>query len=210
LIRQESGCVPNPLRSARDEFQPLDRPDLLLELSPPRRKLLLLGDLTAVRPFLADILFLPERTNQVARTDGVAVCLRMRPDQCLVLLESEMQAARVRERLRRSAEAAYVLDAGSRFVGFTLSRAASMELLNSGCSLDLRLRSLPVDRCAGTRIEQVPVWILRQRRESFELWVERPLASYLWRWLVRAAESVDHIGAARVTDPKLKMSGSAP
>jgi sarcosine oxidase subunit gamma len=147
--------------------------------------------MTAARGIFADALPVPERTNQVTRVKGIAVCLGLRPDQCLVLFESSTEVARLRELLRHSSQApVYVLDASARFIGFTMAGSAAAALLNSGCSLDLRLRSMPVDTCAGTRIEQVPVWIVRQQPEVFEVWVERPLAPYLWQWLLRAAEAV--------------------
>jgi heterotetrameric sarcosine oxidase gamma subunit len=180
--------APSMSQEGSDRFE---RPGLLLEPSPPRRKLLLLGDVTAARGMLAEVISLPKRTNQVTRTKGVGVCLRLRPDQCLMLLAGETEAARVREQLRHSAQAElYVLDASARFVGFSMAGVAAAALLNSGCSLDLRLRSMPVDTCAGTRIEQVPVWIAREQPEAFEVWVERPLTPYLWQWLLRAAEAV--------------------
>ena len=170
---------------------PIERPELLLEPSPPRRKLLLLGDMTAAREMLAEVISLPERTNLVTRTEGVGVCLRLRPDQCLVLLAGDPEVTRVHERLRPCAHGAvYLLDASARFVGFNVAGAGAAAVLNSGCSLDLRLRSMSVETCAGTRIEQVPVWIVRQRPEAFEVWVERPLAPYLWQWLLRATEAV--------------------
>jgi len=168
----------------------VEHPRLRLEPSPPRRKLLLLGDMTAASTMLAEVIPLPERTNQVTRMKGVGMCLRLRPDQCLVLLAEDTEVVPLRERLLRSAQAVYLLDASARFVGFSVAGAAASALLNSGCTLDLRLRSMPVDTCVGTRIEQVPVSIVRQDPEAFEVWVERPLAPYLWQWLLRAAETV--------------------
>ena len=168
-----------------------ERPDLLLEPSLSCSKLLLLGDMVAARRILAPVLALPERTNQIARTHAVAVCLGLRPDQCLLLLESDEGIERVREGLLRGAlDAVHALDAGARFVGFALVGKRAAALLNSGCGLDLRLKSMPPDTCAGSRIEQVPVWILRHALETFEVLVERPLAAYLWQWLNRAAETL--------------------
>lgn len=171
-------------------FEP-DEPRLAYQQQQPRAKLLLLGTAPALTRALGDVIAIPPRANIMARTSGIGHCLAFRRGQYLLLLESPHAAQRIRDQLRSSdSREGYCLDAGARFVEFAISGPQASAILSAGCSLDLRPLAFPLDTCAGTRIEQIPVVILRTTLESFELLVERPLARCLWLWMRRAAESV--------------------
>lgn len=167
----------------------LVRPGLVLEQDAPREKLLLLGDAAALLKALPDGVGIPLHPNTVVWNPGLGVCLWLRPNQRLLLL-APGGTAPTAERVRRmSAPDACVLDAGARYVEFALGGPGAAAVLNAGCSLDLRETAFPVDTCAQTRIDQSPVLLFRPSPQRFEIFVERPLAPHLWRWLCRAADN---------------------
>ncbi len=155
-----------------------------VEKCEPRGKLLLLGASSALQRALSEDLGIPLQPNTVARTAGVGICLGISPTQRLLLLANETKARGAAARIRAlSAPDAWVLDAGARYVEFAVSGPHAAAVLNAGCSLDLREAAFPVDTCAQTRFDQVPVLLFRSSAQRFEIFVERPLAHHLWLWL---------------------------
>ena len=158
-----------------------------VEQGPPRAKLLLLGEAAAVTKALPAGVSIPLTPNTAVRTDGVGECLWLRPDQRLLLFSADaapQTAARIRT---ATAPDAWVLDAGAHYVEFAAAGSDAAAVLNAACSLDLREAAFPVDACAQTRFDQIPVLIFRSSPERFEVFAERPLADHLWLWMCRAA-----------------------
>jgi sarcosine oxidase subunit gamma len=167
-------------------------PRVVVERGRPRAKLLLLGDAAAVMKALpaGAGVSIPVNPNTAVRTEGVGVCLWLRPDQRLLLLSADAMPqthARIRA---ATAPDAWVLDAGAHYVEFAAAGSDAAAVLNAGCSLDLRAAAFPVDTCAQTRFDQIPVLIFRSSPERFDLLAERPLADHLWLWMCRAANDM--------------------
>lgn len=69
-----------------------------------------------------------------------------------------------------------------------LSGPGARDILASGCALDLHPRSFGPGRCARARLAEVAALIHQTTDEpAFDIHVDRPLAGYLWDWLVDAA-----------------------
>jgi sarcosine oxidase, subunit gamma len=157
-----------------------------LEQCPPRGKLLLLGNAPAVVKALPEDVGIPLHPNGAVRTRGLGICLWLSPTQRLLLLETQGETPLAAARIRAmSSPDAWVFDAGARYVEFAVAGPGAAAVLNAGCSLDLREAAFPVDMCAQTRFEQVPVLLFRPSPERFEVLVERPLAHHLWLWMCR-------------------------
>jgi sarcosine oxidase, subunit gamma len=171
-------------------------PNVVVEPGEPRAKLLLLGDASAVLKALPVGVGIPLHPNTAVRTEGVGVCLWLRPQQRLLLLSASDDAAgggtaAAAAQIRRTqAPDAWALDAGARYVEFEISGPDAGAVLNTGCSLDLRPPAFRVDTCAQTRFDQIPVLLFRPSPERFEIFAERPLAAHLWRSLSRAAADI--------------------
>jgi sarcosine oxidase subunit gamma len=168
----------------------LARASVVLARGRPRAKLLLLGNAAAVTEALPMDVALPLYPNSVVRTEGVGACLWLRPDQRLLLLAADaapLDVARIRT---ANASDAWVLDAGARYVEFAVSGRGAVPVLNAACSLDLREAAFPVDSCAQTRFDQIPVVIFRSSPERFDIFAERPLADHLWLWMCRAVNDM--------------------
>jgi len=164
--------------------------NVVLEASAPCPKVLLLGDTAAVLKALPKSVGVPLDPNTVVRTAGLGACLWLRPTQRLLLLSGTGDARRTAAQIRAmNAPDAWALDAGARYVEFEVSGRGAGAVLNAGCSLDLRDAAFPVDTCAQSRFDQIPVLLLRSSPERFEILAERPLAPHLWLWLRRAASN---------------------
>jgi sarcosine oxidase subunit gamma len=168
----------------------LARTGIIVERGRPRAKLLLLGDAAAVSRALPAGVAIPLNPNTVVRTQGVGVCLWLRPDQRLLLLSADAAPLNVARIRTTNAPDAWVLDAGGRYVEFAVTGRGAAQVLNAACSLDLREAAFPVDSCAQSRFDQIPVVIFRSSRERFDLFAERPLADHLWLWMCRAVNDM--------------------
>jgi sarcosine oxidase, subunit gamma len=157
-----------------------------LEQCEPRGKLLLLGDAPAVMKAIPEDVGIPLHPNTVIRTRGLGICLWLSPTQRLLLLAAESEARFAAVRIRAiSSPDAWAFDVGARYVEFAAAGSGAVAVLNAGCSLDLREAAFPVDTCAQTRFDRVPVLLFRPSPERFEVFVERPLAHHLWLWMSR-------------------------
>jgi sarcosine oxidase subunit gamma len=168
----------------------LARAGVMVERGRPRAKLLLLGDAAALTEGLPAAVPIPLNPNTVVRTEGVGVCLWLRPDQRLLLLSADAVPEIVARIRTANSPDAWVLDAGAGYVEFAVTGRGAVPVLNAACSLDLREAAFPVDSCAQTRFDQIPVVIFRSSRERFEIFTERPLADHLWLWMCRAVNDM--------------------
>jgi len=155
-----------------------------------REKFLLLGPASALSALPPQIGF-PQAVNTTVRSPDVGVCLCLRPDQRLLILDAEPEAMRFAASLRaiRTSDC-HVLDAGARLVEFAVEGPDCRVLLNAGCSLDLRDAAFPVGTCAQSRCDQIPLLLHRTSRDRFEILVERPLARYFSLWMQRSADNL--------------------
>lgn len=72
-------------------------------------------------------------------------------------------------------------------VAIEVSGGASPDLLSKGCSLDLHGSVFKPGHCAVTRFANIPLMITRTDDNTFEIYVDRAQAHYIWDWLVDAA-----------------------
>lgn len=72
-------------------------------------------------------------------------------------------------------------------VAIEVSGTASPDLLSKGCSLDLHSSAFKPGHCAVTRFANIPMMINRTEANTFEVYIDRAQAHYLWNWLEDAA-----------------------
>lgn len=130
----------------------------------------------------------PVEPNRVAERDGVRI-LWLGPDEWLAIVpegKEEDLARRLIEQLQ--GQHAAVADTSEARAAIGLAGPAAREVMSLGCSLDLHPRAFKAGTCAQTLLARVPV-ILHQLDEapSYDIYVQRSLAEYLWRWLEDAA-----------------------
>jgi sarcosine oxidase subunit gamma len=84
---------------------------------------------------------------------------------------------------------AVVTDLGHSRTVIRITGTSATALLARGIAIDLDDGAFPVDRFAQTAIREVGVLLHRAAGESFDLYVPRSFAAWLWDWLTEAALS---------------------
>lgn len=151
-------------------------------IEPGDTKRLLVGSADAVGAMLG---WMPPTTPNTAAPVAAGLCLWLAPEQWLVIGDATMTS---------SSSDARALDVGARWATFTVRGPDAADLLNAGCSLDLRERAFAPGRCAQSRVEQVPVIVYRRALDDFDVLVERPLAPHFELWLREAARDFQQDG----------------
>ena len=133
-------------------------------------------------------LTLPLAPNTAAAA-GDRAALGLGPDEWLVVAppgDVNEIAAALRQAL--SGRAAAVTEVGEARTVIAVSGPSARDVLAKGCTLDLHPREFGPGRCAQSTVGTVDV-IVHQTDEvpSYELYVQRSFAEYLWLWLEDAA-----------------------
>lgn len=134
---------------------------------------------------------LPEKACHASSTETID-CLWMNPNEWMLwsTLEEEDQILERLAPLMDEFVALVTRNSDSR-VGINVCGEAVTDLLSKGCTLDLHRSAFTVGQCTVTRFAEVPVILHRLTEESFDLYVDRSLAHYLWDWLVDAGSEFD-------------------
>jgi sarcosine oxidase, subunit gamma len=127
----------------------------------------------------------PRTTGETA--EGTVAILCVGPAEWFVLAPS-MKATELRAFREAFGGTSFrATDVSCAFSHMQLEGKQCLALLSEGCSLDLRLDSFPVARCARTRFAGLPLLISRRAPESFQCLVARSYQEYLLAWLADAA-----------------------
>ncbi len=113
-------------------------------------------------------------------------CLWQRPDRVLVLCDLHRQAGLIGQ---LNGSGAVALAAESQYCAYRIAGAAAADLINCGCSLDLRNGSFPINACAGTLIAKVPATLLRAGTDEYLVLVESALAVHFECWIAAVADT---------------------
>jgi sarcosine oxidase subunit gamma len=147
--------------------------------------------------------FLPREPNTV---DGKRerYALWLGPDEWLVV-DAPGAEAKLAADLRKAVEGlhAAVTDVTDGRTVIRLHGAHAADVLAKGCGLDLHPRAFKPARCAQTRLAKANV-ILHKIDEAptFDVYVERSFADYLWRWIEDAGQEYRF---AIVAEPVMAM-----
>lgn len=130
----------------------------------------------------------PLEPNRVALKGGTRI-LWLGPDEWLIALPEEKVSA-VWKKLMEvlHGQHASVTDVSEARTVIGLSGPRARDTLAHGCSLDLHPRVFQPGFCAQTLLARMPV-ILHQKdvAPSYDIYIQRSLAEYLWGWLEDAA-----------------------
>lgn len=131
---------------------------------------------------------LPRKANTVAAADNVRI-LWLGPEEWLIVTppgrESEISPA-----LRGALVKVFasVTDVSSAQTVINIEGPKARDTLAKGCPLDVHPRAFSSGQCAQSRIAKADA-IMHQLDDapSFDLFVRRSFAEYLWSWLTDAA-----------------------
>jgi len=171
------------------------RPAVTLSERPIRGQFTLRGDgedpafLQAVQETVG--VAVPVKPNTVCTSpDGAVHLLWLGPDEWL-LVTSDAFAAAFSERLRTALSGlhAALVDVSDGRTVIVLAGDKARDVLAKGCPLDLHPRVFGPGHCAQSHLAKAHV-ILHQLDETptFDIYVHRSFAGYLWTWLEDAAD----------------------
>ena len=84
-----------------------------------------------------------------------------------------------------------ITDISNRNIGFILRGSEVQKYINSGCPLDLDLKSFPVGESSRTVFESVSILLFRESETSFRVECWRSFSSYLTNFFERIAKTND-------------------
>ena len=125
---------------------------------------------------------------QTTSIRGEYALLWMTPKEWLLELPaaatSAVQGALV---TRLALSLAAVTDITDALACFDIDGDRAMDVLMSGCSLDLRPHAFAAGRVARTAVADVPAIILKAgTSDPFRCWVDRSFAEHFWSWLAHS------------------------
>ena len=133
-------------------------------------------------------LLLPTEPNTSA-TKGRVTALWLGPDEWLLTCPVDDTAFFINS-LREALNGTHcaITEAGDGRVAFSLQGPSARDVLAKGCPLDLHPRSFTPGSCAQSLLAKAPVLIHLVEDDpaagpSFEVYVARSFAQYLWAWL---------------------------
>jgi sarcosine oxidase subunit gamma len=129
---------------------------------------------------------LPEEACRASSAAGRAA-LWLGPDERL-LLAPESEELRVRARLSAALQgvAHSLVDVGHRQVAIEVAGPRAVEILASGCPLDLDPGVFPVGMCTRTLLGKSEVVLWRRSVGEYHLEVGRSYSAYVLEWLGEA------------------------
>jgi sarcosine oxidase subunit gamma len=124
-----------------------------------------------------------------AATKGQIAALWVGPDQWLLTCPAS-EAARLTGSLREALGDVHsaVTEVSDAQVALRVAGPSARDVLAKGCPLDLHRRAFPVGGCAQSLLAKASVLIHLlddgpERGPSFDVYVARSFAHYLWMWL---------------------------
>lgn len=154
---------------------------LVLRGDPARRNLS-----SAVKRVLG--VSLPRKPNTVSAANGVRV-LWLGPDEWLIVTLPGREAEIIPELCDALARVfASVTDVSSAQTVIKIEGPNARDTLAKGCTLDLHPRAFAIGQCAQSHIAKAGAIVHQlDGTPSFDLFVRRSFADYLWNWLTDAA-----------------------
>ena len=132
---------------------------------------------------------LPFAANTVSAADDLRI-LWLGPNEWWVIAPDAKRTELI-ERLRQSfaGQQTAVTDVSESRTVITISGPATREVLARGISLDLHPRAFGPGQCAQTGMSKANI-VLHQidDRPSYEIYILKSFADYLWRWIGLVAE----------------------
>lgn len=159
-----------------------------MRLLPPAARFILRADAGAVRAAGAAIGVEIDGTFCRAFLGHERAALWLGPDEYLLLAPQEAAhalASSVELALQGAAHA--LVDVSHRQTALELQGPRAMELLNSGCPLDLDLAAFPVGMCTRTVFAKAEILLWRSAVQVFRIEVWRSFTQYVARLLAQAA-----------------------
>ncbi len=123
---------------------------------------------------------LPVQPLESARRGSLSA-LWLGPDEWLLVGGSDDLGRRLETAFR--GHFVTVTEVGDAYCIIGLSGPAARDVLTKGCTLDIHDSVFPPGKAARSLLAKASVILHRTAGDSFEIFVARSYADYLWRWL---------------------------
>ena len=122
--------------------------------------------------------------------DKNTLCVKLGPDEWIVIA-SLKETSKLDKRFAEISKnyICSITDISHRNIGFQISGAEAVNLINVGCPLDLSLETFPVGKVTRTVFESVSIMLLRTGEQSFHLECWRSFGPYLRDYFTRVISS---------------------
>jgi len=121
-----------------------------------------------------------------SHTQGDISALWLGPDEVLLIAHSGADLSAI---LKNMSAVHSLVDVSHRQFAFTITHPKAAWFLESGCPLDLSLKTFPVGMCTRTQYEKTEIVLWRHREDCFQVEVWRSFGEYLeGLWAQSAAE----------------------
>ncbi|HSY08077.1 MAG TPA: sarcosine oxidase subunit gamma family protein [Steroidobacteraceae bacterium] len=159
-----------------------------LRLLPPATRFVLRGDAGAVRAAGAAIGIDIEQAPCRASQQGTRAALWLGPDEYL-LLGAEAEARALAGVLAQALQGVphALVDVSHRQTALEMLGPRAVEILSSGCPLDLDLMAFPVGMCTRTVFAKAEIVLWRSAPDALRIEVWRSFTDYVARLLGEAA-----------------------
>ncbi len=159
-----------------------------VRLLPPASRFILRGSSAVIRAAGAALgIEVAAQACQASHGRGRAL-LWLGPDEYLLLgadAETATLTSFLAEALRGHPHA--LVDVSHRQTGLEISGAHAVEMLSSGCPLDLEVSVFPIDACTRTLFAKAEIVLWRTARDVFRIEVWRSFTDYVARFLADIA-----------------------
>ncbi len=135
---------------------------------------------------------LPLQPNQSASKDQITA-LWLAPDEWWIITDSQTGKLASKLEAALSGQHISLVDVGESRTTIRVTGRHARDQLAKGTPLDLHPTQLPAGRCAGTHIAKAIVVLhylgdSKSGEPTYDIYVLRSFADYLWRWLEDAAQ----------------------
>lgn len=148
---------------------------ILVRLDPTAAALAALEAATGIR--------LPTTPNCTDTSPGMTTAHWLAPDEWLVVAEAEPPVLLLRLQAPVEAHGGCLVDVSAHRTALALRGPRAVEILASGCSVDLDPRAFPVGACVQTQLARVDVILVRIDADEIGVLVRASFARYLVDWL---------------------------
>lgn len=130
---------------------------------------------------------LPLNPHEAAVHGGMAA-LSLGPDEWLITGDTDgpALAAALQQALRT--QFASVVDTSDAWCVIGLAGPDARDMLSKGCGLDLHPRAFPPGNVTRTLLAQATIVLHQTAAHTYDIFVRRSYADYLWQWLEDAGK----------------------
>jgi sarcosine oxidase subunit gamma len=168
-----------------------------------------IATIAEVRPLAPSARFILRGATPIICAAGAALGIEVAPRSChashargrallwlgpdeYLLLGADAETAALKSTLEAALQGHphVLIDVGHRQTGLEVTGVHAVEILSSGCPLDLDVDAFPIDMCTRTLFAKAEIVLWRTAIDVFRIEVWRSFTDYVARFLIEAAREL--------------------